>query len=107
MRDYKDYSKKFNNDYAKETSRVEEVVEEVVPEPEPEPVRDPEPTSGDLVGTVKQRLNLRADSTKDSQVVTILSKGDKLTIFDEIDGWYHAKTKNGDEGYCMSEFVEI
>lgn len=63
-------------------------------------------------------VNLRKSSTTKSAVVTVLSKGTKLDILEEVSGesitsggktsdkWYSVTTEGGSSGYICSLFVE-
>ena len=75
---------------------------------------EPEVTEGEiqneqLVRVIPNLLNIRFAAEKDSTIVTIVSKDDKLILLDKepINGFYHIITKTGIEGYCMVEFVEL
>ena len=54
-------------------------------------------------------LNVRNAADKDSEIITVVKKGDELELCEstEVDGFYAVKTKNGTFGYCMVDFVEL
>lgn len=63
-------------------------------------------------------VNMRAEPNTDSEVVTVLHKGDKLQLKDTVEGaevssegnsssqWYAVFTEGGNEGYVSSLFVD-
>lgn len=55
------------------------------------------------------KLNIRKAADKDSEVLTVVVKDDKLELREStsIDGFYAVKTANGQNGYCMVDFVEL
>ena len=101
-----------------ETNIDQEVTEEetnIDPEvTEKETNIEPEVTEGEiqneqLVRVIPNLLNVRFAAEKDSIIVTVVSKDDKLILLDKepINCFYHIITKTGIEGYCMVEFVEL
>ncbi len=51
-------------------------------------------------------LNLRKTPEKANNVVTLLNKGDEVTVLENSKDWL--KVKAGDaEGYVMAEYVEL
>ena len=56
-----------------------------------------------------QRLNIRAEPTKESVVVTIVTCLDELKIDPDnsTDEWYAVCTASGVEGFCMKKFVSV
>jgi uncharacterized protein YgiM (DUF1202 family) len=87
---------------------IEEVVEET-PVEEIEEVVEETPVEEKLVKVLANKLNIRKENSKDSDVVTVVEKGQvlKLLELEPVDGFYHVDTLTGSEGYCMVEFVEI
>ena len=75
---------------------------------EPE-VTEEEIQNEQLVRVIPNLLNVRFAAEKGATIVTIVSKDDELILLDKepINGFYHIITKNGIEGYCMVEFVEL
>ena len=62
-----------------------------------------------IVKVAVAKLNIRKAADKDSEVLTIVVKDDKLELREStsIDGFYAVKTANGQNGYCMVDFVEL
>ena len=87
-------NKKYANPEVVEETPVEEI-EEVVEEK--------------LVKVLANKLNIRKENSKDSDVVTVVEKDQvlKLLELEPVDGFYHVDTLTGSEGYCMVEFVEL
>lgn len=55
---------------------------------------------------VKGNLNLRAKSTKDSEVIAVIPDGSEIIVSESVGVWLRAKF--GDkQGWVMAEFVEI
>lgn len=99
-----DYTKPFDEEEILK-NEVDEIVEQ-----EEVTVYEPQTSSDiDMVGFATTRLHVRAEASRDSKSLAILNKGDKVIILDEFnDGWYYIVTVKGDqEGYCMSEFIEL
>lgn len=99
-----DYTKPFDEEEILE-NEVDEIVEQ-----EEVTVHEPQTSSDiDMEGFATTRLHVRAEASRDSKSLAILNKGDKVIILDEFnDGWYYIVTVKGDqEGYCMSEFIEL
>ncbi len=62
-------------------------------------------TSSEGVVTVDQ-LNVRSSNTTSSSIVTILKKGDKVTIKGSKGDWYHV-TVQSKEGYVFKKYIEV
>lgn len=79
---------------------VEEVKEEIVA-----PVE--ETNTKKFVVVTTDRLNVRKGPSKDTEVLNIVSKDEKLLINDPklIEGFYSITTSSGIKGYVMKEFV--
>ena len=62
-----------------------------------------------IVKVAIAKLNVREAADKDSRVVEIVVKNDKLELREStsIDGFYAVKTASGQNGYCMVDFVEL
>lgn len=95
------------NNKLTENISEEPVVEEAVVE---ETVEEPaviEPTIGFVDGCDK--LNVRKESTKDSEVLCVLDKLSEVTInlSNSTEDFYKIMTSEGIEGYCMKKFITI
>ncbi len=104
-------NKKRNNpEIVKETpvEEIETVVEET-PLEEIETVVEETPVEEKFVKVIANKLNIRKESNKNSEVVIIADKDQtlKLLELDPINGFYHVDTLTGSEGYCMVEFVKV
>jgi uncharacterized protein YgiM (DUF1202 family) len=55
----------------------------------------------------KTGLNLRQEPNAGSDIFRVLAYSAKVEISETLDGWYKVMAKNGDVGYCMSEFIEV
>ena len=84
---------------------VEEVKEEVVAPIEEAKVE--ETNTKKFVVVTTDRLNVRKGSSKDTEVLNIVSKDEKLLINDPklVKGFYSITTSSGIKGYVMKEFV--
>jgi len=47
-------------------------------------------------------LNLRVKPDKASESQKGLSKGDRLVLLSEVDGWYEVRTESGEQGWVSS-----
>lgn len=83
-----------------------EMIEEPVEEVE-EPVEEVETVIGVVSGC--ERLNLRKESSKDSNILVVLNKGVELVVSPEesTEDFYKVVTEAGVEGYCMKKFITI
>ena len=98
---------------AKKTkSIVEEVKEEIVAPVEEANVEEfvapvEETNTKKFVVVTTDRLNVRKGPSKDTEVLNIVSKDEKLLINDPklIEGFYSITTSSGIKGYVMKEFV--
>ena len=88
---------------------VEEVKEEIVAPVEELKVVAPveETNTKKFVVVTTDRLNVRKGPSKDTEVLNIVSKDEKLLINDPklIEGFYSITTSSGIKGYVMKEFV--
>lgn len=80
--------------------KVEEAKEEIV-----SPVE--ETNTKKFVVVTTDRLNVRKGPSKDTEVLNIISKDEKLLINDPklVKGFYSITTSSGIKGYVMKEFV--
>ena len=91
---------------------VEEVKEEIVAPVEEVKVEEviapvEETNTKKFVVVTTDRLNVRKGPSKDTEVLNIVSKDEKLLINDPklIEGFYSITTSSGIKGYVMKEFV--
>lgn len=84
---------------------VEEVKEEIVAPVEE--VKVEETNTKKFVVVTTDRLNVRKGPSKDTEVLNIVSKDEKLLINDPklVKGFYSITTSSGIKGYVMKEFV--
>lgn len=56
-----------------------------------------------------EKLNMREDSNKESNIVAILTKNAEVTInlTESTEDFYKVCTAAGQEGYCMKKFISI
>ena len=85
---------------------IEEVKEEIVAPVEEAKVE--ETNTKKFVVVTTDRLNVRKGPSKDTEVLNIVSKDEKLLINDPklIEGFYSITTSSGIKGYVMKEFVK-
>lgn len=110
MKNYNQMSKK-NYDKTETIEQVEQVeipVETPVETKSVEPVEPikPEP----IEGTVNcEKLNVRSDSTIDSDPVGVINRDSKVFIYENesTDEFYKVCTATGLEGYCMKKFISV
>lgn len=97
------------NENSEENKSEEEIqnnsnVEETIPE-------NSSDESGDAqnVRVTIKALNIRKEASKDSAIVLVAHEGDQLMLIssETINGFYYVVTSNGEQGYCMQEFVEL
>ena len=88
-----------------EEVKIEEAKEEIVAPIEEAPVE--ETNIKKFVVVTTDRLNVRKGPSKDTEVLNIVSKDEKLLINDPklIEGFYSITTSSGIKGYVMKEFV--
>lgn len=84
-----------------EEVKIEEAKEEIVA-----PVE--ETNTKKFVVVTTDRLNVRKGPSKDTEVLNIVSKDEKLLINDPklVKGFYSITTSSGIKGYVMKEFVK-
>ena len=58
------------------------------------------------IATVRKKAKLRTHTMKKSTVVEVLSKGEKVTIYREEDGFIRVRSENGIIGYLPSDAVK-
>ena len=96
-----------------EEVKVEEAKEEIVAPVEEAKVEEKIVAPVEEINTKKfvvvttDRLNVRKGPSKDTEVLNIVSKDEKLLINDPklIEGFYSITTSSGIKGYVMKEFV--
>ena len=66
-----------------------------------------EPVYGKVAGC--ERLNVRTESTKDSDVVCVITEGTEVMVDldDSTVDWYKVYLEDGIEGFCLAEFIRI
>ena len=52
------------------------------------------------------KLNVRKKADKESEVVTVITKGTEVTITSTRTGWHRVLLKGGIAGWCMAEFIK-
>ena len=56
---------------------------------------------------VNSSCNLRDGSSYESAVVGTVTAGTEVTVIgDIVDGWWHIRTADGDEGYIGGKFID-
>ena len=100
----KDYSKISTFNKKQKNKKVEEPVE-IVPEvieETPEVIQLKE-------GIVNcNKLNVRIEPKKDSDILSIISQNDVVQILDDSDEeFYKVMISDNKEGYCMKKFIDI
>lgn len=103
---------KFNESTEEKEIITNEVVDDVI-NSNNEPVDEPvdEPIIKETVikeGKVScGKLNVRLDSSKDADIVFVITKDNVISILDDSDEVFYKISYNGNEGYCMKEFIEL
>ena len=66
-----------------------------------------EPIYGKVTGC--ERLNVRSESTKDSDVICVIDSGTEVLVDldDSTVDWYKVYLEDGIEGFCLAEFIRI
>lgn len=108
-KNYSGFSKMKNQQHNQQIS-VDEVLEL-----NESPVQEAEATISEeqvvVTGKVEgcERLNVRAESNKDSDVVCIIDKSTEVVIDLEnsTEDFYKITTSQGIDGYCMKKFITI
>ena len=87
----------------------EEFEEETETEDEESETEKPVTKNVQMVRVTVGSLNVRNAADKDSEIITVVKKGDELELREStsVDGFYAVKAKNGAFGYCMVDFVEL
>jgi len=70
----------------------------VISTPEPEKLRE----------TVKVKvgqLNLRAEGTTKSRIITVLKKGETLTVLTRENHWVKVQTDSGEQGWVVERYI--
>ncbi len=88
---------------------VEPVVNEVIKQNNEEVVNEVHYVDGVVSGCDK--LNVRAENSKESEVLCIIDKDTALkvdlSVDDSANKFYKIVTPSGVEGYCMKKFITI
>lgn len=74
----------------------------------PPPVDRPGPKEEPVIGTVRvtaSALNVRADASTDSEVITQVKKGASLSVLAADDSWTKVRLASGETGWVASRFV--
>ncbi|HUP46151.1 MAG TPA: SH3 domain-containing protein [Thermoanaerobaculia bacterium] len=72
------------------------------PPPQPAVVPAPDLGSGRVTATA---LNVRADASTDAEVLTLVRRGDELSLIEEHDGWYRVRLPSGESGWVSARYV--
>lgn len=65
-------------------------------------------SSSAQAATTTDVLNVRSGPGSSYTVVTILKKGESVTVTDKSNAsWYKVKTSSGKEGYCSSQYLSL
>ena len=111
----KDYSKISTFNKKQKNKKVEEPVEivpEVIEEPVeivPEVIEETPEVIQLKEGIVNcNKLNVRIEPKKDSDILSIISQNDVVQILDDSDEeFYKVMISDNKEGYCMKKFIDI
>ena len=113
----KDYRKEYNKS---QTDKVEEELVEELDEriednneaeeenqKQEETQNQPEPVYGVVHNC--EKLNVRKQPSKDSEIVFVLNEGSEISIDEEnsTEEWYSITHVSGVEGFCMKQFVSM
>ena len=112
----KDYRKEYNKS---QTDKVEEELVEELDEriennnaaeeekQQDETQNQPEPVYGVVHNC--EKLNVRKQPSKDSEIVFVLNEGSEISIDEEnsTEEWYSITHVSGVEGFCMKQFVTM
>ena len=99
------YSKQYNNEKENEFDNGLNPISVETEEQKTVETEEQKPVTFGVANCGK--LNVRKDPSKSETPVCVIKKGDKLTIKDSIEEWYKVTTESGEEGYCMSEFIDV
>ena len=50
-------------------------------------------------------LNVRAEPSTDTEALTLVRKGDALTLIEERNGWYRVRLASGQTGWVSTQYV--
>ncbi len=53
------------------------------------------------------KLNVRSAADKDADIISVIVKDNIVSILDDSDEVFYRISYNGNEGYCMKEFIEL
>lgn len=60
------------------------------------------------VGTVTATsLNIREGAKLERPVITSVQNGVRLTLLDELNGWYKVQLSDGQVGWASGEFIQV
>lgn len=88
-------------------------VDEIVNEPVDKPVDEPVDESDIEEIITKEgkvscgKLNVRSAANKDADIIFVIVKDNVVSILDDSDEVFYRISYNGNEGYCMKEFIEL
>ena len=89
-----------------EVAMEQPVIEEVVSE-----VTEEQKTDTFLDGIVHNcvKLNVRKNSSIDSDVIAVINEQDKIKVkdIDTLSDWYFIRLPNGKEGFSMKKYVAV
>lgn len=115
MKDYhKEYDKSQTDKVEEELveeldERIEdnEEAEEEEKQQHEETQNQPEPVYGVVHNC--EKLNVRKQPSKDSEIVFVLNEGSEISIDEEnsTEEWYSITHVSGVEGFCMKQFVSM
>ena len=101
---FKNKNNESNNEIIEEPTIIEEIFNSKIVENQNKEV---EYIKG--VVSVCEKLNMRKEANKESDVVTILSKNTevKINLSESTDDFYKVTTSMGFEGFCMKKFIYV
>src|SRR5687767_12717369 len=75
------------------------------PPPEPTPAPTPATASTATVRVTASSLNVRADASTTSAVVTQVRRGTRLSVIGDNNGWLRVRLASGEEGWVSAQHV--
>lgn len=104
-------NKKYREEYVEPIENLmEESAEEIMEEVTDESVEEPSVEESNT-GTVVNcwRLRLRKLPSKESEVVKLLDGGEGVFVDLEksTEEWLKVRTTDGEEGFCMKDYIEM
>ena len=89
---------------AEETTETEAVQEE--PTEEEQPAEETPTTAAPVILVTTSRVNLRADSSQDGEVLSTLDEGTEVAMVSDVgNGWYSV-AYNGTNGYIIGDYLK-